>query len=476
MKRSGYHTIFHIYLIFFLSLFCAVLLAGCLIFMTLSIQTSDGTIAKSDWPKTFTEDFKDQIIFINASPQVKQAGMELLRDNKVGIQILDPSGRGVFSHQEPEQINTIYSNVELLQLFQAGKLENCETTAFVGTASNAGTDYIYILYFPVDVSKVTMYVNGERFAGGKTIILPILSALLLLVLISGVLYGIFTTKAMKRLTTSIQEISVRSYLPIQDHGIFHDLYDSLNTLDEEIKASDQLRLQIDKMREEWISNITHDLKTPLSPIKGYAEIIQETGGKSQEQNKRYAGIMLKNVSYMETLIDDLKLTYQLENGMIPVNREKKNIARFLKELAIDILNTPEYENHTIHFESTEETVLFSFDHTLFTRAFRNLIINAFIHGDEHTEVTLSLLPSNYSLKICVADNGEGMDSETIEHLFDRYYRGINTDQKPEESGLGLSIAKGIIEIHDGTISVSSIPTVGTTFQIEFPPLRLFKVA
>ena len=223
------------------------------------------------------------------------------------------------------------------------------------------------------------------------------------------------------------------------------------------------------MREEWISNITHDLKTPLSPIKGYAEIIQETGGKSQEQNRRYAGIMLKNVSYMETLIDDLKLTYQLENGMIPVNREEKNIVRFLKELAIDILNTPEYENRTIHFESTEETVLLSFDQTLFTRAFRNLIINAFVHGDEHTEVTLSLLHGNSSLKICVADNGKGMETETIEHLFDRYYRGTNTDQKPEGSGLGLAIAKGIIEIHGGTISVSSVPTVGTTFQIEFSP-------
>ena len=188
MKRSGYRTIFHIYLIFFLSLLGAVLLAGCLIFMTISIQTPDGTIARSDWPKTFTEDFKDQIVFIEAAPRIKQAGMSLLQDNDIGIQILEPSGCEVFSYQEPEQANTIYSSAELLQLFQAGKLENSEITAFLGTVSNAGTDYIYILYFPVDVSKATMYVNGERFAGGKTIILPILSTMLLLVLISGVLY------------------------------------------------------------------------------------------------------------------------------------------------------------------------------------------------------------------------------------------------------------------------------------------------
>jgi signal transduction histidine kinase len=472
MKPSGYRTIFHIYLIFFLSLLGTVLLAGCLIFMTFSIQIPHGTIARSDWPKTFTEDFKNQIVFIDTTPQIKQSGMALLQDNGVVIQILDSSGLVVFSYQEPEQANTTYSNTELLQLFQMGKLENSETTAFVGTAFNDGTDYIYILYFPVDISKVTMYVDGEWFSGGKTIILSILSTMLLLVLILGVLYGVFTAKSMKRLTTSIQEISARSYLPIQDHGVFHDLYDSLNTLDAEIRASHQLRMQTEKMREEWIANITHDLKTPLSPIKGYAEVLQETGGKNQELSRRYTGIILKNVSYMETLIEDLKLTYQLENGMLPINREEKNIVRFLKELAIDILNTPEYENRTIHFESTEEIVLFSFDQTLLTRAFRNLIINAFVHGEEHTEVTLSLLTANSALKICVADNGKGMEAETIEHLFDRYYRGTNTEQKPEGSGLGLAIAKGIIEIHNGTISVSSIPTVGTTFQIKFSPIKV----
>lgn len=467
MKQSGYRTIFHIYLIFFLSLLGAVLLAGCLIFMTVSIQTPDGSIARSDWPKTFTEDFKNQIIFIENTPQIKQTGMVLLQDNGVGIQILDPSGCEVFSYQVPDQANTIYSSTELLQLFQVGKLENSETTAFIGIASNAGTDYAYILYFPLNVSKVTMFVNGERFAGGKTIILPILSAMLLLVLISGVLYGVFSTKAIKRLMTSIQEISVRSYLPVNEQGVFHELYDSLNTLDAEIRTSDHLRTQTEKIREDWIANITHDLKTPLSPIRGYAEILQETDGGDWEHRRHYADVMLKNVSYMEKLIEDLKLTYQIENNMLPMHREDKNIVRFLKELVIDILNTPEYEARSIHFESEDETVIFPFDQILFTRAFRNLIINAFVHGEEHTEVTVSILASQAALEIKVADNEKGMSEDVVRHLFDRYYRGTNTEQKPEGTGLGLAIAKGIIDLHGGMISVSSIPAVGTAFQIEF---------
>ena len=171
---------------------------------------------------------------------------------------------------------------------------------------------------------------------------------------------------------------------------------------------------------------------------------------------------------METLIDDLKLTYQLDNKMLPVNLEEQNIVRFLKELVIDILNTPEYENRTVHFESSADTISFQFDQRLFTRAFRNLIINAIVHGEKNTEVTLSVSESDTVLKVLVADNGKGMKPETVEHLFDRYYRGTDTGQKAEGSGLGLAIAKGIIELHRGTISVSSVPSVGTAFQMEFP--------
>ena len=467
MKRSGYRTILHIYLIFFLSLLGTVLLAGCLFFLMIFIQKPDGGIVRSDWPKQFAEEFREQIIFVDAAPQIRQAGLAALQDDGVGVQLLDADGREIFSYQKPEFARTYYSSVELLELYQTGPAEHDGTTVFIDTVSHVGNAYAYVLYFPVSISKVTMYLNGAQFTGGKTILLPILLVLLFLVLLCGVIYGLYVTKAMRRLTTAVQEISVRGYLPVQDHGVFHDLYESLNTLDAEIRASDQMKAQTEKMRGEWIANITHDLKTPLSPIKGYAEMLGEAGGKSEEQCLRYSGIMLKNASYMEALIDDLKLTYQLENGMLPVNREEQNLIRFLKELAIDVLNTPEYEHRVIHFESVTDAAFFCFDQRLFTRAFRNLIINAFVHGAADTEVSLRVSISDTALKIEVADNGKGMRPELVEHLFDRYYRGASTDQKPEGSGLGLAIAKGIIELHGGVISVTSVPELGTTFFISF---------
>lgn len=472
MKRSGCRTIFHIYLIFFLSLLGTVLLAGCFLFLMISVQTPNGASVRSDWPKEFTEDFKDQIIFIDDIPQVKQTGLALLRKYDVGIQIIDSYGNEVFSYQEPEQASEVYSGAELLQLVQNGKSADKGTTIFAGVAAGSGTEYAYLLYFAVNISKVTMYVNGDHFAGGKKIVMPVLAVLFLLVLILGVLYGLLTTKAIKRLTDAIHEIAARSYVSIKEQGVFRDLYDSLNTLDAEIRDSDNQRTLTEKTREEWIANITHDLKTPLSPIKGYAEVLRETDGGDREHRRHYADVMLKNVSYMEKLVDDLKLTYQLENGMLPLCREEQNLTRFLKELAIDILNTPEYEDRIIHFESVDETVTFPFDRMLFTRAFRNLIINAFVHGEEHTEVTVSILASQAGLKIKVSDNGPGMESDTAQRLFDRYYRGTNTEQKPEGTGLGLAIAKGIIDLHGGTVSVFSIPGVGTTFEIDFLPVKV----
>lgn len=468
MKKSGFRTIFHVYLIFFLSLLGAIIAAMCLFYFLITVRTPSGSLVKSDWPKTVTEEFNNQILFTDGKVHIRQAGIELLQENRIGLQVLNPAGHEIYHYQKPEQANSNYSNTALLRLQQTGQFENSETSTLIGSVKNSGNDYTYLLHFPFKISMVTMYFSGYNFGGGKSIVLLIVSTLFIIVLVSGIFYGFWTTRVMGRLTTAMKEIAARSYFPIPPHGAFGDVYDSLNALNAEIKASDKLREQTEKMREEWISNITHDLKTPLSPIKGYAELLQERGDKNEGQIVRYASVIQKNAAYMETLIEDLKLTYQLKNGMLPFNKQEENVTRFLKELIIDILNNPAYEHRTIHFEPTEDTILYSFDHTLFTRAFQNLILNAFVHGDENTEVTLQVNLSNSILFITVSDNGKGMTADETESLFERYYRGTSTEHKPEGTGLGLAITKSIVELHAGTISVNSIPGIGTKFQLQFP--------
>lgn len=132
-------------------------------------------------------------------------------------------------------------------------------------------------------------------------------------MVSGIAYGYWVTKCISNITSAVSDISKRSYLPVNIKGVFADIYNSLNILNEEIHKSDEIQNKTDIMREEWISNITHDLKTPLSPIKGYAELLTDSSTNySPEKVYKYASIMLKNIEYTNTLINDLKLTYQLK--------------------------------------------------------------------------------------------------------------------------------------------------------------------
>lgn len=489
MKPSGYRTVFHIYLIFLLGLLGVFLASACFFFLLITVRKPDGSLAKSDWPKRMTESFRKEIIFIDGKPHLSQAGYELLKAEKTGLQLLDASGRELLNWQKPAEAQTDYSGAQLLRIADNGHLDGRQESSLAAVFTEDGREYTCLLHFPVKISENTMYLNGERFSGGKHVLLPVAAILLAVISFSAILYGFRLTRTVQHLSISVGEIAERSYLPVHNNSAFRDLYESLNRLDSELRAGDQLRQDTDRMREEWIANITHDLKTPLSPIRGYAELLLENKNPDAGSCRQYAAVMLKNASYMETLIDDLKLAYQLDNRMIPVNRSRQDIVRFLKELAIDILNMPEYENRTIHFQCGDTPILFSFDQTLITRAFRNLIINAFVHGKENTEVTLLAAVSDTALKIAVADNGNGILPTEAAHLFDRYYRGQDTGRKPEGTGLGLAIVKGIAELHGSSISVftlqspppgllygppgtepvsRALPAGGALFQIDFP--------
>lgn len=468
MKKSGYRSMLHIYLIVFLSLLGTILAACAMFLMLVTVRKPDGETVRSNWASLTVERVREQMVLVDGSPQPTQSGVEFLRDNRVGLQILDEAGKEVYSFQKSAYADEVYSNADLLKISETGHHGGGGShTALAGEVTVQGREYVYLVHFPMEIKKVTMYLNGERFTGGKQVVFLTVGILFLVVLAAGVIYGFWMVKLMNRLTVSIHDISRRRYLPLEQKGAFGDLYGSLNELDREIKASDQLRDQTETMRKEWIANITHDLKTPLSPIKGYAELLQSDKAQTEEERERYAGIMLKNALHMEALIEDLKLTYQLESGMIPVNRQNRNLVRFLRELVIELLNRPDFENRRIEFVSSEETISYAFDEKLFTRAFQNLLINAFVHGEEETEAVVEIGRSENEVWIKISDNGRGMTAEEAKRLFERYYRGTDTGKKAEGSGLGLAIVKSIVELHGGTISVSSIPELGTAFQIKF---------
>lgn len=290
----------------------------------------------------------------------------------------------------------------------------------------------------------------------------------LLMIVCGGVFGVWITKHLRKMIQAVGQISFRLYEPIHARGPFQDVYDSLNEMNRELLAGDKERARNEVLREEWITNVTHDLKTPLSPIKGYAELLADPEYNIPEASRiQYGHIILKNTEYAETLINDLKLTYQLKNNVLPLDMKNASLSRFLKEIMIEILNHPEYERRNITFTEANSEITYCFDETLLKRALNNLIYNALIHNPADTEIHVDLQADD-KITITIVDNGNGMSAGEVDRLFERYYRGTNTETKTEGTGLGMAIAKQIIEIHGGSIHVESELEKGTCILIRFP--------
>lgn len=282
--------------------------------------------------------------------------------------------------------------------------------------------------------------------------------------------GLWLVRHLSKIKKGIENISQRTYTKLPEKGIFSDVYCALNKLDIEIRNSDKVQEETERVRNEWITNITHDLKTPLSPIKGYAELLTSNAEIDKETMQEYGEIILKNVNHTEKLINDLKLTYQLDSGSMPFNPQSVKLVRYMKELVIDIVNDPAFKDRNIVFESNAQDIEICIDADLFRRAMNNLIINALTHNPPETKVTISI-DTNSEKEACVyiSDNGTGMSEAEQAELFNRYYRGTNTKEKPEGSGLGLAIAKQIINLHNGNIHVKSELNEGTQFTVILSP-------
>jgi signal transduction histidine kinase len=156
----------------------------------------------------------------------------------------------------------------------------------------------------------------------------------------------------------------------------------------------------------------------------------------------------------------------LKGGLFPLKREKEDLAALLRDVVIDVLNNPHYEERKIFFTAQQEPIVFPCDRSLLQRAFTNLIYNAVVHNPADTEIHVSIEKTE-KIYVRIQDNGRGISQEELANLFERYYRGTSTEENQQGSGLGMAIAKQIIEIHGGIIIVESTIGVGTLVTVLF---------
>ncbi|MBM7362660.1 sensor histidine kinase [Priestia taiwanensis] len=249
------------------------------------------------------------------------------------------------------------------------------------------------------------------------------------------------------------------------YRVFKGVLVSLESLGDTLKRNAEEQKKIEKTREEWITGLSHDLKTPLSSIYGYATLLETDAYTwSKEETMEFGHIMKEKSAYMSELIDDLTLTYRLKNNGLPLQKEKREVVSLLRELVKSYCMA----DNLVQLQCTQEEVFLDIDVKWFTRMMNNLLANAREHNPSDTEITVVVEQRRTSTAILVKDNGVGMDTETIDKLFNRYYRGGTTTDSSDGSGLGMAIAHQLVQAHGGEVQVMSQKGVGTVIKLLFP--------
>lgn len=254
------------------------------------------------------------------------------------------------------------------------------------------------------------------------------------------------------------------------YRIYKELITTLTQLTETLEQNKQARIKANKVRDEWISGLSHDLKTPLASIGGYAEMLQSDHYSWSESEIRiFSGTIAEKAQYMKQLLEDLTLTYQLRSDAFPIAKEKVEINEQIRRTIIHYVNGPAGQQYEFVFQPYDGAVVAAIDPKWFQRIIENLLENAIKYNPQETTVTVATGKlDDHLLIITMEDNGVGMDNETLNRLFERYYRGTNTSSSNNGTGLGMAITKKLIELHGGSINVKSESGKGTYIRILLP--------
>ena len=232
-----------------------------------------------------------------------------------------------------------------------------------------------------------------------------------------------------------------------------------------LKENQEEKLQSDRDNKELISNITHDLKTPITSIKGYVEGILDGVARSPEQLDRYIRTIYNKANDMDRLIDELTFYTKIDANRVPYNFAKIHIAEFFRDCADEV--GMEMETTGIRFTYTgnvPDDVLVIADVEQMKRVVNNIISNSVKYNDkENGEISLTLLDDGDFVRVEIRDNGQGISKEDLPNIFNRFYRAdASRTSRKGGSGIGLSIVKKIIEDHGGRVWARSEAGKGTT--------------
>ena len=324
---------------------------------------------------------------------------------------------------------------------------------------------------PISVFLVTYYGNYvSQFKSALVgfIFMMFLIMLVLTTALSALVYTQFI-RPLVRLKEAAEEIGTGNLnSPVDVSSSRKDeigeLCRSFNDMRVRLNESVELKMQYEEENRELISNISHDLKTPITTIKGYVEGLMDGVADTPEKQDRYLKMIYNKANELDALINELSLYTNITNNAIPYEFHRVSVKDYfndcMEEVRADLLS----HNMTLTYNNyCAEDVKVVVDPDQLKRVINNVVTNAIKYTDkEEGHIDISIEESEKMIKVSINDDGRGIDKESLPHIFDRTYRADSARRSRGGSGLGLAICKKIVEEHGGKIWATSTKGEGTT--------------
>jgi len=263
-----------------------------------------------------------------------------------------------------------------------------------------------------------------------------------------------TNEKAKRLAQEDYSVTFESY----GYREVEELNSTLNFAARELGVASNLR-------KELIANVSHDLRTPLTMIKGYAEVMRDIPGEMNEEN---LNAIVDESTRLSNLVSDLLDISKLQSGAVPIEKKVFSLTNCISDILSRFANLSQQQGYSLSFETERENFVYA-DRARIEQVLYNLISNAVNYSEDKKEVKVSETVNGSVVRVEITDSGKGIEPQKLKNIWDRYYRVDKNHQRAVVgTGLGLSIVKEILDLHGAHFGVVSKINEGSTFWFELP--------
>ncbi|MTI48701.1 ATP-binding protein [Sporosalibacterium faouarense] len=225
--------------------------------------------------------------------------------------------------------------------------------------------------------------------------------------------------------------------------------------------------QTEKFRREFIANTSHELKTPISLIRAYAELVMETKGEEKKNTADYLNVIIDESSRLNNMVEDMLYLSKMEAGYYTPNLTDFNIIETIKKVLDKLSHIAKENEISLIKDFSADSIMVTADEDKIYQVILNLINNAIMHSTNDTTVIIKISDRQNMIRIEIIDNGIGIPEEDLPHIWDRFYKVDKSRQRNNTgTGLGMSIVKNILEAHNFKYGINSKVNKGTKIWIE----------